>query len=74
MDINAAALKLKQIEIIENHIEHLQDEAAAGPGDTFGYSYSRDCHNKIDFYMREIDRIIKEINPPLIPNKPKEEK
>lgn len=56
MDINVAALKLKQIEIIEGQIKHLQDESRLSSN----ISYAQDCHDRIQDLVDQMDGIIDE--------------
>lgn len=59
MDINTAALRLKEIEIIEKQILHLQEEAVNSDLSLKGFEYSKDCNNKaqelIKLYFKPVE-------------------
>jgi hypothetical protein len=58
MDINEAALRLKDMEIVKSQIDHLQSEARLSTE----IEYSNSCHNKAQellmiFFKREEPKI-----------------
>jgi len=56
LDINRAALKLTQLEIIKSQIQHLQDEARNADS----VAYANTCNSNALELIKQLDKIVNE--------------